>query len=75
MTIPNLRFAPRRVTLANRQAQSLLDVEMPQIRRGLVLLDRHQVAVGAEHILFLADEHVVEVFGTVILGPHHRRQV
>jgi hypothetical protein len=55
-------------------AQSLLDVEMPQIRRGLVLLDRHQVTVGAKHILLLPDEHVIEVSGAVILGPHHRRQ-
>src|SRR5262245_54248717 len=35
-------------------SRSLLDVEIPQIRRGLILLDRHQVTVGAEHILLLA---------------------
>src|SRR5215475_6455687 len=59
---------------AARPTQSLLDVEMPQIRRGLVLLYGHQIAVGAEHIVLLADEHVIEVFGAVILGPYHRRQ-
>src|SRR5262245_1785265 len=54
--------------------RSLLDVEMPQIRRGLVLLGGHQITLGSEHIMLFADEHVIEVFGAVILGPHHRRQ-
>jgi len=44
----------REGTLPN-SAQSLVDVEMPQIRRGLALLDRHQVPVGTEHIVLLAD--------------------
>ena len=46
-TLRPCRFAPRRVTLANRRAQSLLDVEMSQIRRGLVLLDRRVAATSS----------------------------
>src|SRR5207253_9187741 len=43
--------------------------EVPQIGRLLVLLCRHQIAVGAQEIVFLADDHMMIVLGAIIGVP------
>src|SRR5215468_7596460 len=44
-------------------------IEMAQVRRLLVLPDRHQIAIGAEEIVLLADDDVLVVGGTYVLTP------
>src|SRR4030095_6203424 len=39
--------------------------------RRLILLDRHQVAVTAHHVVVLTDPHMVIVLGTMIEMPDH----
>src|SRR6267142_425493 len=47
-------------------------VEIAQIRWWLILLDRHQEAVGAEEIVLLADDDMNIVFGADVLAPPDR---
>ena len=44
-------------------------LEIAQVRRRLVLLGRHQIAVAADEIVLLADHDVVVVLGAVVLVP------
>src|SRR5215813_7327573 len=56
-----------------RLMSSLLrQVEIAQIRRRLILLDRHQEAVGAEEIVLLADDDMNIVFHADVLAPPDR---
>src|SRR5262249_18416027 len=48
-------------------------VEVPQIRRRLVLLGRHQIAVRADDVVLVADAHVGVVLGAEILAPERMR--
>src|SRR5262249_27077378 len=44
-------------------------IEVSQIRRRLILLDRHQEAIGAQEVVFLADDNVNIIFSTDVLSP------
>jgi hypothetical protein len=44
-------------------------LEIFEVRRRLGLLDGHQIAVGADEIAFLADEHVAIVLIAVVFVP------
>jgi hypothetical protein len=48
-------------------------IEIAQVRRRLILFHRHQVAVGAQQIALLADDHVVVAFRAVVLRPDDLR--
>src|SRR6266567_3159080 len=52
-----------------RPASFLRLLEMPKIRRALVLPRRHQVAVGAAHVVLLADEDLLVAFRADVLAP------
>src|SRR5438876_892176 len=43
--------------------------EISQVRRRLVLVNWHQVAIGTSEVSFLADDDVVVVLGAKIFGP------
>jgi hypothetical protein len=43
-------------------------IEMPQVRRLLILPDRHQQAIGAQEIILLADDDVLVVGSANILN-------
>src|SRR4051812_45924461 len=59
--------------LALGQRGSLLGLpEMPQVRRRLVLARRHQIAVGAQQVILLADEDVLVVLAAGIFEPDRR---
>ena len=47
-------------------------LEIAQVRRRLVLLGRHQKAVGAEEVVLLADHHVIVVLAAIVLVPERR---
>src|SRR4029453_7234503 len=47
-------------------------VEIAQIRWRLILLGRHQEAVGTEEIVLLADDDMNVVFGADVLAPPDR---
>jgi hypothetical protein len=44
-------------------------LEVLQVRRRLVLLDRHQVAVRANEIAFATDEDRRIILGAIVLVP------
>src|SRR5215469_2618332 len=44
-------------------------LEIPQVRGGLLLAGRHQVAVDADEIAFLLEEHIVVLGAAIGLGP------
>src|SRR5262249_9509954 len=46
-------------------------LEVSQVRRRLILLDRHQVAVAAHHVIVLADPDVMIVLGAMVEIPDH----
>src|SRR5437660_11939194 len=53
--------APQRLLLSR-------SLEIPQIRRALAFLGRHQQAIGAEHVILVADHDVIVVLA-IFLGP------
>src|SRR5262249_40168798 len=63
------RSPRRRGPAASRQSLLLRLVEISQIRRRLILLRGHQVAIGAQEIILLADDHMMVVLGTNRLAP------
>src|SRR6266704_3733964 len=46
-------------------------IEISQVRRRLILLHWHQVAVTAHHVIVLADPDVMIVLGTMVEMPDH----
>src|SRR6476660_92810 len=44
-------------------------IEVVQVRRLLVLPDRHQQAIGAQEIVLLADDDMLIVGGADVLAP------
>src|SRR5262245_42272850 len=44
-------------------------LEIPQVRRRLVFLGRHQIAVGAEHIVLFPDTDMLVALSTNRLDP------
>src|SRR6266478_3588258 len=60
------------MTMWNRaRCSSLPRLEIPQIRRRLILQGWHQVAICTEEIVFLADDDVTVVLGAVVFEPDH----
>src|SRR3954471_23207377 len=47
--------------------------EMPQTRRRLVFARRHQVTVGAQHVIFPGDLDVIVVLAAIDLAPEWLR--
>src|SRR5262249_59922258 len=45
-------------------------LEIPQIRRGLILLGGHQEAVPAENIMLIGDPNVSVVLGAIVVEPN-----
>src|SRR5262245_28646967 len=66
---PIIRSPRRRGRAASRRLLLLRLVEISQIRRRLILLRGHQVAIGAQEIILLADDHMMVVLGTNRLAP------
>src|SRR5499427_6040020 len=52
-----------------RSSLVMATIEVSEVRRRLVLAQRHQVAVGAAEVAFLADDDVVVGLGAEIFGP------
>src|SRR5262249_1413990 len=58
------------IILPYRRAPSLRrPLEVSQVRRRLILLDRHQETVGAHHVVLLADEDLLVALMACVLGP------
>src|SRR5262249_51092634 len=58
--------APRRKRSPSSPAQR---IEVSQIRRRLILLGRHQMAVHAAQVGLLAEKHIAVVLGADVLDP------
>src|SRR5205807_6884437 len=54
---------------AKSSAPISLPLEIPQIRRRLILVGGHQLAVGAQELALLAEEDVEIVFRAGVLDP------
>jgi hypothetical protein len=63
--LPSLQARTR---LASARA-SLLDLEILQVRRRLILARRHQIAVAAHEVVLLADEDLLIALGAIEFVP------
>jgi hypothetical protein len=61
----------RRAASRSSMDRLLRGLEIPRVRRRLVLARRHQVAVSGQEVVLLANHHVVVALGAVVLGPHY----
>jgi hypothetical protein len=65
--------SPRAVWPTDCHASPLRVLEISQIRRRLVLLGRHQEAIGAQEIVFFANHDLRVVLGAIRFGPVRTR--
>jgi hypothetical protein len=68
-----VRMPSPRAVWPDCHASPLRVLEISQIRRRLVLLGRHQEAIGAQEIVFFANHDLRVVLGAIRFGPVRTR--